>query len=86
MAQIRVALRGNVAMLIWLGKQLLGQADKTETEVTGKIRLAFDPATQGPALEDPGIRAEILALDEKIERLRLTHESDASLHPGADGD
>lgn len=28
--QISVALGGNVSMLIWLGKQYLGQADKSE--------------------------------------------------------
>ncbi len=28
--QIDVALQGNVVMLIWLGKQYLGQAEKTE--------------------------------------------------------
>ena len=28
--QVLVALRGNVAMLIWLGKQYLGQSDKQE--------------------------------------------------------
>ena len=28
--QVLVAMRGNVAMLIWLGKQLLGQVDKQE--------------------------------------------------------
>lgn len=28
--QLESAKRGNVAMLIWLGKQMLGQQDKTE--------------------------------------------------------
>lgn len=32
-AQIKKALSGNVAMLIWLGKQMLGQSDKV-TQVT----------------------------------------------------
>ena len=32
--QVELAKAGNVTMLIWLGKQLLGQSDKTE--VTGK--------------------------------------------------
>jgi len=31
--QIEVALNGNVAMLIWLGKQYLGQTDKAETDI-----------------------------------------------------
>jgi hypothetical protein len=37
--QIEVALAGNVSMLIWLGKQMLGQAEKVEakTEHSGAI-------------------------------------------------
>ena len=31
--QFEVAMNGNVAMLIWLGKQYLGQADKIEEKV-----------------------------------------------------
>lgn len=33
-AQIRLALKGNAIMLIWLGKQYLGQADKQELKQT----------------------------------------------------
>jgi len=35
--QMEVALSGNVSMLIWLGKQHLGQADKQEMEHSGKV-------------------------------------------------
>lgn len=35
--QISVALQGNVVMLIWLGKQYLGQAEKTEESGEYKI-------------------------------------------------
>ena len=31
----RTAMKGNVTMLIWLGKQYLGQTDRAATEVTG---------------------------------------------------
>ena len=34
--QMQVALKGNVSMLIWLGKQMLGQKDKIENELSGK--------------------------------------------------
>lgn len=34
--QYEVAMAGNVPMLIWLGKQRLGQADKQQTELSGK--------------------------------------------------
>ena len=33
MAQMRTAMSGNVVMQIWLGKQRLGQRDKTETDL-----------------------------------------------------
>ena len=32
--QMKAAERGNVAMLIWLGKQMLGQTDKQEITTT----------------------------------------------------
>ena len=31
---MKAAERGNVAMLIWLGKQMLGQSDKQEITTT----------------------------------------------------
>lgn len=43
-AQMKSAMGGNVTMMIWLGKQMLGQADKSEavndhTITLGKIVL-----------------------------------------------
>ena len=35
--QLEVAMQGNVGMLIWLGKQYLGQKDKVETALSGKV-------------------------------------------------
>ena len=34
--QVKKALEGNITMLIWLGKQHLGQSDKTEIDHTSK--------------------------------------------------
>lgn len=34
--QFKTAESGNATMQIWLGKQFLGQRDKSETELTGK--------------------------------------------------
>lgn len=34
-AQLQTALKGNPALLIWLGKQMLGQADRVGHELTG---------------------------------------------------
>lgn len=40
--QHEVAMSGNVSMLIWLGKQYLGQSDKQEQTVTEKIEINID--------------------------------------------
>ena len=37
--QIQMALGGNVSMLIWLGKQMLGQSDKAEWNHTGNLTI-----------------------------------------------
>ena len=34
-AQIEVALKGNASMLIWLGKQVLGQRDQPKEQLEG---------------------------------------------------
>lgn len=34
--QIDIALNGNVTMLIWLGKQYLGQSESTQNEIDDK--------------------------------------------------
>lgn len=40
--QYDVAMQGNVSMLIWLGKQHLGQSDKKEDKVSGEIKIEID--------------------------------------------
>ena len=37
--QMQLALQGNTTMLVWLGKQLLGQTDRTETEHSGGTQV-----------------------------------------------
>src|ERR1700722_2286745 len=39
--QFKSAEAGNVTMQIWLGKQLLGQRDRTEQEHTGNVGLTM---------------------------------------------
>ena len=41
--QIEIAMGGNVTMLIWLGKQYLGQSEKTEvkTDQKGTLNVNF---------------------------------------------
>ena len=59
--QMEAARAGNIAMLIWLGKQMLGQRDTTETQLTGPggesfkieiVRVAVERALE-PAAEKP---------------------------------
>ncbi len=40
--QWELAQKGNATMLIWLGKQLLGQTDKTFVENSGEQVMKFD--------------------------------------------
>lgn len=52
--QVQLALRGNVNLLIWLGKQYLGQGDRQDVVHTGEeLRVVErivggDPIDQGP--------------------------------------
>lgn len=48
--QYEVAMTGDKSMLIWLGKQLLGQSEKLDSNVT-YIEQIFDVV---PPLEEPG--------------------------------
>jgi len=43
-AQIQCALRGNPAMLIWLGKQLLGQKEVVEHAHSGEMTMTTEGA------------------------------------------
>ena len=40
--QLQVAMRGNPKMLIWLGKQILGQKEEAKVEMTGGLKLEGD--------------------------------------------
>lgn len=40
--QFDLALKGNVPLLIWLGKQELGQSDRAENTNTDKIEITID--------------------------------------------
>jgi len=39
--QFETAMNGNVAMLIWLGKQMLDQRDKQDLEASGDIGITL---------------------------------------------
>lgn len=43
-AQVQMALNGSAAMLIWLGKQHLGQSDKQVSETTTQINITVQRA------------------------------------------
>lgn len=50
--QWKAAQNGNPTMLVWLGKQMLGQTDKNDHNLTGEVRhriiqhVIVDPAAQ----------------------------------------
>lgn len=44
--QWEAAQKGNTTMLVWLGKQWLGQRDKAEAEVKGTLQIRFDKADE----------------------------------------
>lgn len=50
--QFEVALSGNPTMLIWLGRNMLGQTDKYEIEQTVSVDDGFLDALKGTATED----------------------------------
>ena len=69
--QMKAARAGNIAMLIWLGKQHLGQKETAETQLTGPDGAAFKieivrVAVQA-AIEAPAERPEIVRLNGKTE-------------------
>lgn len=50
--QYKAAEAGNVSMLIWLGKQYLGQKEQQETTISdSNISFTIKPATERPADE-----------------------------------
>ena len=61
----RTAMKGNVTMLIWLGKQYLGQTDRASTELTG--------AAGGPVAFTDADRDEVRR---RIARLTVASEEE----------
>lgn len=61
--QVELALKGDRTMLIWLGKQLLGQRDEQRMEHAGGVSIAHD---------DEAIMA---AAREYVERARLAERA-----------
>lgn len=51
--QYDVAMSGNVSMLIWLGKNELGQSDKMDNSVTHKEALKIQYVDSSPATTAP---------------------------------
>lgn len=54
--QIDVALAGNVSMLIWLGKQYLGQADKLDEN--GEYEIVINRKTIDERSETSNVKSE----------------------------
>ena len=61
--QFEVALKGDKTMLIWLGKQYLGQRDKSSSEVSGPEGKPLEVSASN--MTDEQLNARFLALLEK---------------------
>ena len=61
--QLQKALSGNVTMLIWLGKQLLGQRDQASTEFSGpgSSAIPFSYVMSPPPPEEIDKAPELIA-------------------------
>lgn len=61
--QVKLADTGNVTMLIWLGKQLLGQSDKMSTEVSGPGGMAVEIDVSNPDASRQRLLDRIAAIE-----------------------
>jgi hypothetical protein len=77
--QFEVAMAGNVTMLIWLGKQYLGQTDKAEISKAGQNaeRLARQLAESLRMAEQ--LITDDIELDSVIDAFAESHEIDSSI-------
>ena len=80
--QFEMALAGNTTMLIWTGKNILGQMDKLATEHTGKDGGPIQHS------EIPPLDYDKLSLDEKRTLLAIMDKAAIATSPadGADDD
>jgi hypothetical protein len=62
--QIELAIGGNVTMLIWLGKQYLGQADKQT--VSGEFHHEHDHEVRYDSLGDDELRKELESVQREL--------------------
>jgi hypothetical protein len=61
---MELALQGNVTMLIWLGKQYLGQADKQT--VSGDFHHEHDHEVEFESLSDDELRKELESVQREL--------------------
>lgn len=62
-AQWKAAMKGNTAMLIWLGKNMLDQRDKQSQEISGPGGKPIETSTAGaPEMTDEQVQARISEL------------------------
>lgn len=45
--QYLAAQKGNIAMMIWLGKQLLGQRERADIDMTSGVTIVWDKDLDG---------------------------------------
>jgi hypothetical protein len=63
--QFELAMKGDRTMLVWLGKQYLGQTDKVEEKQTGKLTFDFNALTGRPDVIIDPVEVKLLEDEER---------------------
>ena len=67
--QLETALKkGSVPMLIWLGKQLLGQTDRTKTELSGGVETGITLSVEEQDARIRELLVKACGIDLELER------------------
>lgn len=84
MAQYQAAKAGDRTMLVWLGKQWLGQSDRAPDEAPIRVEVATPAAAPSLAqvLGNPALADAVVDVAEKIAQARDAAEA-AAAAPGA---
>ena len=74
--QLKFAERGNTALLIWLGKQYLGQTDRKEIDLIGNLESVLKEC----GFEDSPIDAEYSVEEKDTEQAEAVESSRLQAH------
>ena len=74
--QMQAARAGNITMLIWLGKQMLGQTDAVQTRLTGADGAPFQIEIVRVAVQRVQAQGELEPASEAPEIVRLNGKTE----------